>query len=141
MLGFFYDKLLGKYCVPFLGSDKSVITRTQHLNYCFNQVKPVLINNFWIVSSLTCNKLICFKFNYSPFMTINSLTNVLRFIVYGTIFSILVKFAFGRRLLLKVNLTYNQTHDITIENEIKISSIIDFFQMEWFQNRMTKLIM
>ena len=63
-------------------------------------------------------------------MTINSLTNVLRFIVYGTIFSILVKFAFGRRLLLKVNLTYNQTHDITIENEIKISSIIDFFQME-----------
>lgn len=44
MLGYFYDKLLQQYCLKFLGSDKSVVERTQKSNNDFRQINPVDLN-------------------------------------------------------------------------------------------------
>ena len=37
----FYNNDVGNYCVPFLGSDKSVIMRTQRYNYDVKGQEPV----------------------------------------------------------------------------------------------------
>jgi hypothetical protein len=41
MLGYYYDQFLQKYAVEFLGSDKSVVERTQQMNYDLFKTKAV----------------------------------------------------------------------------------------------------
>lgn len=43
MLGYFYDQFLKTYAVDFLGSDKSVVERTQKMNYDLFKTKAVKI--------------------------------------------------------------------------------------------------
>ena len=40
-LGYFYDGLLKSYCFNFMGSDKSVVQRTQYFNYEILNKRPV----------------------------------------------------------------------------------------------------
>lgn len=78
-LHYFYDSVSKKYCMDFLGSDKSVVQRTQYFNYKNNQ-RPI---------------------QYVPYFQIKNLFAVFIFIVFGSMFGLLANFSFGRRLLLK----------------------------------------
>ncbi len=84
LLGFFYDELTRKYCLEFMGSDRSVVERTQRLNDEFMRVKA---------------------FNYSPYFTVGDLKGAIVFYVYAFVFALLGKFKLGRYLLLKVRET------------------------------------
>ncbi|KAF5285427.1 hypothetical protein FQA39_LY16681 [Lamprigera yunnana] len=68
------------WCVPFLGADRSVITRTQRYLYEDKKLRPVQVQ---------------------VYLGIKSFFSLLLFFVYGSILSCLVKYEFGRKLLLK----------------------------------------
>lgn len=105
MLGYFYDQFLEKYAVDFLGSDKSVVERTQKMNYDLFKTKSVKIHCYHQRKCLFFLYIIYVslnKFQYAPFMTVNSLFSVLKIFIYGFMFMTLSKFSFGRYLLLKV---------------------------------------
>ncbi|CAF0812957.1 unnamed protein product [Brachionus calyciflorus] len=78
--GYFYDQSLKKYCMDFMGSDKSVVQRTQY--FSFN-----ILNRRSI--------------QYSPYFTIGSLFYTSVMIIWGLSFSFLANNKFGRSLLLK----------------------------------------
>lgn len=78
--GYFYDDLLKKYCFNFMGSDKSVVQRTQYFNVEYLNQKSV---------------------QYLPYFTINSFRSTLLMILFGLNFALLASTKFGRRLLLK----------------------------------------
>jgi hypothetical protein len=84
LFGYFYDKLTNAYCMEFLGSDKSVVQRT---NYHYLNEKN---------SSSNKKKFI----QYQPYFTVPSFYYTLMMIVFGSIFQFLAKYEFGRRLLL-----------------------------------------
>jgi len=67
-----------------MGSDRSVVERTQRLNDEFMRVKA---------------------FNYSPYFTVGDLRGAIVFYVYAFVFALLGKFKLGRYLLLKVRET------------------------------------
>lgn len=71
--------------MPFPGSDRSVVMRSQRFFYEHDKKRPVQI---------------------SAYVVAGSLINVFVLAVLGAIFAFLAKFEFGRKLLLKV-----QTHD------------------------------
>lgn len=79
-LGYFFEPLLKKYCFNFMGSDKSVVQRTQYYNYEKLNQRPI---------------------QYMPYFTIQSFFYVLMMIVFGLNFSIMANYKFGRYLLLK----------------------------------------
>lgn len=79
-LGYFFDTYLKKYCFNFMGSDKSVVQRTQYYN------------------SETLEKR---TIQYMPYFTIEKFSNVMKMLVYGLNFGIMANFRFGRYLLLK----------------------------------------
>ncbi|XP_044257895.1 saccharopine dehydrogenase-like oxidoreductase [Tribolium madens] len=74
------NDLVEGWVLPFLGSDKSVIRRTQRLFYEKDSKRPVQVETYFILKS---------------FMS------VIGMMILGLIFSILAKFEFGRNLLLK----------------------------------------
>lgn len=37
----FYNDYINSWCIPFLGSDKSVVMRTQYSDYFCNKQRPV----------------------------------------------------------------------------------------------------
>lgn len=80
MLGYYYDQFLKVYAINFLGSDKSVVERTQLLNQNYYNVKP---------------------FYFSPYMTVHGIYNILLIYLYGLVFTLLGKSKLGRYLLLK----------------------------------------
>ncbi|KAG8189959.1 hypothetical protein JTE90_009098 [Oedothorax gibbosus] len=76
----FHSSIAGGWCIPFLGSDKSVITRTQMHNFQFKNERPVQVQTYMKP--------------YSFFTAIATL-------IMGSIFMLMVKFALGRDLLEK----------------------------------------
>lgn len=75
------SKIVEGWTIPFLGSDKSIIRRSQRLFYEENKKRPVQIETY---------------------MTVPNIIHLIGFIIFGSIFGILARFSFGRALLLKV---------------------------------------
>lgn len=69
--------------MPFMGSDKSVVQRTQYFMFKYRNDRPV---------------------QYEPYYTIESLASVFKVIIWAISFSFLSNSKFGRRLLQKVKL-------------------------------------
>ncbi|CAF1032156.1 unnamed protein product [Adineta ricciae] len=68
------------WAVPFPGSDRSVVQRTQYFNYTKLNKKPV---------------------RFQAYLQLPSLFSVVKLVFFGLIFSLLAKFKFGIQLLLK----------------------------------------
>ncbi|XP_071054922.1 saccharopine dehydrogenase-like oxidoreductase [Onthophagus taurus] len=77
---YFKSETLNKWCIPFIGADRSVMLRTQRFFYEKNNQRPAQVQAY-----------IGFK----------SLYIFLLFLFYGLIFKLFCKFAFTRNLLLK----------------------------------------
>lgn len=71
----------GRWCVPFPGSDRSVVQRTQRFFYENEKKRPTQFNAYVVVGTLF---------------------NVIALGIFGAILTLFVKFEFGRNLLLKV---------------------------------------
>lgn len=76
----FTGEVVNKYCVDFMGSDKSVVYRTQRYNYEVKKQRPV---------------------QYSPYMCLKGISDVIGMMIFGLVFAVLCKFSFGRSLLIK----------------------------------------
>ncbi|KAI4830615.1 hypothetical protein KUCAC02_002234 [Chaenocephalus aceratus] len=76
----FFSNEVQQYSVPFLGSDPSVVKRTQRFLLEEHHAKPV---------------------QYGAYVGIGGIGNVLKLLFGGLIFWLFVKFSFGRKLLLK----------------------------------------
>lgn len=70
-----------KWVLPFLGSDKSVVSRSQRFFYENDKKRPVQVATYFSVPSFLAVLVLAF---------------------FGTVFAILTKFSLGRKLLLKV---------------------------------------
>ncbi|XP_050749115.1 saccharopine dehydrogenase-like oxidoreductase [Gymnogyps californianus] len=77
----FYDQELKEYSVPFMGSDVSVVKRSQRYLHTELQETPV---------------------QYGAYGNIGGLGSVVKLMFAGILFLLLVKFSFGRKLLTKV---------------------------------------
>jgi hypothetical protein len=71
------------WCARFLGSDRSVVRRSQRYFYEKNSKRPVQIEIYIVIKSFL---------------------NLIIFAIFGAIFSILARLKFGRSLLLKVRI-------------------------------------
>ncbi|XP_033000290.1 saccharopine dehydrogenase-like oxidoreductase [Lacerta agilis] len=76
----FYSNELKQYSIPFMGSDVSVVKRTQHYLHTDLNETPV---------------------QYAAYATVGGLGSVIKLMFAGLLFLMLVKFNFGRKLLLK----------------------------------------
>ncbi|BFZ07594.1 hypothetical protein BsWGS_10633 [Bradybaena similaris] len=77
----FYSKEVNKWCVPFPGSDKSVVYRTVRNLLSTNRInKPI---------------------EFNPYFCIDSLIRVVGLVVFLALFGLFASFSFGRTLLLK----------------------------------------
>ncbi|XP_028580006.1 saccharopine dehydrogenase-like oxidoreductase [Podarcis muralis] len=76
----FYSNELKQYSIPFMGSDVSVVKRTQH--YLLTDLKETPVQ-------------------YAAYATVGGLGTVIKLMFAGLLFLMLVKFNFGRKLLLK----------------------------------------
>lgn len=74
----FFSKEIDQYAIPFMGSDPSVVKRTQRFLYEEEQKSPV---------------------QYSAFVGIGGLFSVIKFFCGGLLFWFMVKFSLGRKLL------------------------------------------
>ncbi|XP_034555982.1 saccharopine dehydrogenase b [Notolabrus celidotus] len=74
----FFSKEIEQYTIPFMGSDRSVVKRTQRFLYEDEQQSPV---------------------QYSPFVGIGGLLSVVKLFCGGLVFWFMVKFSLGRKLL------------------------------------------
>lgn len=76
----FFSDEVKKWCLPFMGSDKSVVYRTIRNHYSAGVLKnPV---------------------EYFPYMCMSNLFSALKFVTFGVIFNFLCHFSLGRWLLL-----------------------------------------
>lgn len=71
----------GQWTLPFLGSDRSVVLRSQRFFFDHDKKRPIQIRTY---------------------MSVPSLFAVIGMAIFGIIFGIMTKFSFGRNLLLKV---------------------------------------
>ncbi|XP_032912357.1 saccharopine dehydrogenase-like oxidoreductase [Catharus ustulatus] len=76
----FYSPEFKKYCLTFMGSDGSVVKRTQRYLHSELQQTPV---------------------QYGAYVTLGGLGSVIKLMFMGMLFLLLVKFNFGRKLLTK----------------------------------------
>ncbi|OWK60043.1 Saccharopine dehydrogenase-like oxidoreductase [Lonchura striata] len=76
----FYSPEFKEYCITFMGSDGSVVKRTQRYLHTELQQTPV---------------------QYGAYMTVGGLGSVIKLMFLGMLFLLLVKFNFGRKLLTK----------------------------------------
>eukprot|EP00126_Sphaerothecum_destruens_P007432 Sdes_comp19846_c0_seq2m12071 len=76
----FFSKEMGKWCIPFVGSDSSVVKRTQRMNSQRFSTVPV---------------------RFSAYVALPSFFHLVLFLLYGFLFQILCRFPLGRNLLLK----------------------------------------
>ncbi len=91
--------------MDFLGSDKSVVQRTQHFNYhVLNQrpVKSFILFVIFLIKFLFKYFLDTKKIQYVPYFQIKNIAYTFAFIIFGLMFGVLANFKFGRSLLLKV---------------------------------------
>lgn len=75
-----------KWTIPFLGSDKSVITRTQRFFFDFYKQRPVQVATFYVAPSFFA---------------------IIAMALFGLVFKLLTSFEWGRSLLLKVSFKNN----------------------------------
>ncbi|XP_072321223.1 saccharopine dehydrogenase-like oxidoreductase [Eucyclogobius newberryi] len=76
----FYSNEIQQYTVPFMGSDPSVVKRTQRFLVEHDEASPV---------------------QYGAYAGVGGLSNVMKMMFAGIFFWFLVKFSFGRNLLIK----------------------------------------
>ncbi|NXY86010.1 SCPDL oxidoreductase, partial [Alcedo cyanopectus] len=76
----FYSQEFKEYCMPFMGSDVSVVKRSQRYLHRQLQDTPV---------------------QYGAYVNIGGLGSVIKLMFAGILFLLLVKFSFGRKLLTK----------------------------------------
>ncbi|XP_074920314.1 saccharopine dehydrogenase-like oxidoreductase [Chelonoidis abingdonii] len=76
----FYSQEFKEYCIPFMGSDVSVVKRTQRYLHTHLQETPV---------------------QYAAYATVGGIASVIKLMFAGLLFFLLVKFSFGRNLLTK----------------------------------------
>ncbi|KAM9408404.1 saccharopine dehydrogenase-like oxidoreductase [Pholidichthys leucotaenia] len=76
----FYSNEIQQYTVPFMGSDPSVVKRTQRFLVEESQATPV---------------------QYGAYAGVGGIGNVMKLMFAGMMFMLLVKFSFGRNLLIK----------------------------------------
>ncbi|XP_030051806.1 saccharopine dehydrogenase-like oxidoreductase [Microcaecilia unicolor] len=76
----FYSNELKQYSVPFLGSDPSVVKRTQRYLYENMEESPV---------------------QYSAYVAVGGIASVIKLMLAGLLFLLFTKFSFGRNLLIK----------------------------------------
>jgi short subunit dehydrogenase-like uncharacterized protein len=74
----FYQDALEGWCIPFMGSDKSVVNRTQMYDYLERKERPMTLNTF---------------------MRVGSLPKTIALVVWGIFFFIMAQFQFGRKML------------------------------------------
>lgn len=85
----FYSPEMKKYSIPFMGSDASVVKRTQrHLHEC-SQESPV---------------------QYAAYFAVGGLTSVIQLMFAGLFFFIFAKFSFGRNLMIKYPALFSFGH-------------------------------
>uniref|UniRef100_A0A8C5IEM3 Saccharopine dehydrogenase-like oxidoreductase n=1 Tax=Junco hyemalis TaxID=40217 RepID=A0A8C5IEM3_JUNHY len=78
----FYSPEFKEYCLTFMGSDGSVVKRTQRYLHTELQQTPV---------------------QYGAYVTVGGLGSVIKLMFLGMLFLLLVKFNFGRKLLTKMD--------------------------------------
>ncbi|XP_066467604.1 saccharopine dehydrogenase-like oxidoreductase [Tiliqua scincoides] len=76
----FYSNELNQYSVPFMGSDVSVVKRTQRYLHTHLNESPI---------------------QYAAYTTVGGIGSVIKLMFAGLLFLMLVKFDFGRKLLIK----------------------------------------
>ncbi|XP_013390407.1 saccharopine dehydrogenase-like oxidoreductase [Lingula anatina] len=76
----FYSKEVGSWCIPFLGSDRSIVYRSQVISYRDRKERPI---------------------QFLPYTKLPSLMSALAVLSFGIVFGILAKFKCGRWLLEK----------------------------------------
>ncbi|PKK33464.1 putative saccharopine dehydrogenase (putative) [Columba livia] len=76
----FFNQEFKEYCIPFMGSDASVVKRSQRYLHTELQETPV---------------------QYGAYVNIGGLGSVIKLMFAGILFLLLVKFSFGRKLLVK----------------------------------------
>jgi len=76
----FKSDVIGKWCIPFLGADRSVMLRSQRFFYESEKKRPCQVQTY---------------------LGMPSLLGTLSIIVIGALFMILCKFSFGRKILLQ----------------------------------------
>ncbi|XP_069117747.1 saccharopine dehydrogenase-like oxidoreductase isoform X2 [Argopecten irradians] len=76
----FKSEVVGKYCLPFLGSDKSVVYRTQRYKHDVLKQRPI---------------------QFVPYLVKDGLVSVVGNILFGLLFLIMSSFGLGRTLLMK----------------------------------------
>ncbi|KAF2885494.1 hypothetical protein ILUMI_20644 [Ignelater luminosus] len=106
--------VINTWCVPFLGSDRSVISRTQRYLYERNKTRPVQIQTY---------------------MGFDSLIHLFLMVVLVRILSFLVKYEFGRNLLLKYPRFFSAgmfAREDPLEQKLKrIKCSITFYGKGW----------
>ncbi|XP_014805886.1 PREDICTED: saccharopine dehydrogenase-like oxidoreductase, partial [Calidris pugnax] len=78
----FYNQEFKEYSIPFMGSDVSVVKRSQRYLHTELQETPV---------------------QYGAYVNVGGLGSVIKLMFAGILFLLLVKFSFGRKLLIKVS--------------------------------------
>lgn len=71
---------LNKFCLPFLGSDQSVVYRSQRYFYDTEEKRPI---------------------QHKAYFAVQSFIEVIGFIIFGLMVGLMANFNFGRKLLLK----------------------------------------
>ncbi|XP_061480632.1 saccharopine dehydrogenase-like oxidoreductase [Rhineura floridana] len=106
----FYSNELKQYSIPFMGSDASVVKRTQRYLHTHLNEMPV---------------------QYAAYATVGGIGSVIKLMFAGLLFLMLVKFNFGRKLLIKYPEFFSGgyfTKEGPTEKQMKGSS----FQMTFF---------
>ncbi|KAJ8356629.1 hypothetical protein SKAU_G00194230, partial [Synaphobranchus kaupii] len=76
----FFSKEIEQYAVPFMGADHSVVKRTQHFLHTEYQESPV---------------------QYGAHVGVGGISSLVKLLFAGILFWFMVKFAFGRKMLIK----------------------------------------
>ncbi|XP_053238706.1 saccharopine dehydrogenase-like oxidoreductase isoform X1 [Podarcis raffonei] len=106
----FYSNELKQYSIPFMGSDVSVVKRTQHYLHTDLKETPV---------------------QYAAYATVGGLGTVIKLMFAGLLFLMLVKFNFGRKLLLKYPAFFSGGH-FTKEGPTEKQMEESSFEMTFF---------
>ncbi|XP_073194418.1 saccharopine dehydrogenase-like oxidoreductase isoform X3 [Lepidochelys kempii] len=85
----FYSQEFREYSIPFMGSDVSVVKRTQRYLHTDLQETPV---------------------QYAAYATVGGIASVIKLMFAGLLFFLLVKFSFGRNLLTKYPEFFSSGH-------------------------------
>lgn len=97
-----YSDVGKSWCVPLMGSDRSVVNRTQHLNFA-KGVKPVTVirlSNYIKAVLSDLGNIFCWpQVQFMQYVCWGGLLSTLGLIVGAIMFGILANFKWGRWLL------------------------------------------